>query len=72
MNNPRETVRIDVRPFICGDCGNVQFMADMLSLLEPGNCANCEGPNIFRAGPARGVEIALYKSAVEAFAKGEK
>lgn len=68
-------VDIDVRPFVCPECGQLQLQSDICSRCRPGNCDNqpeCGNDHPFVAGPHQKIKIEIYESAVEAFERGEK
>lgn len=69
------SISVDVSPFVCLDCGQMQFMSDIESLQTPGNCSNadCEGDNVIMAGPRnQAVKIDVNIRAEAAFLRAEK
>jgi len=69
------TITVAVSPFICLDCGQVQFESDMESLRVVGKCDNglCHSNNVIRAGPyEQGVTITVTPIAKKVFDKAER
>ena len=67
-------VSIDVTPFVCTKCGQLQLMEDQEALQKPGNCnnADCESDKVVRAGPLQEIKLFISQGAKAHFDKGEK
>jgi len=66
-------IEVDVTPFVCLSCGQLQLMSDMSSQQTPGNCDNsdCQQDHPVKAGPAQKVTIRVTKLGRDAFDLGE-
>lgn len=64
-------VQVELKPWVCMDCGNLDLMSDAERSNKPSKCRSCKGENIKKAGDEQLIEVEIYAGMKPYFDQGE-